>query len=654
MHGAHEARRYRFGMFEFDPVLLELRRDGRRVRLRPQPLKLLALLVSRPGDVVSRDDIQAALWGDDTFVDFEQGVNHCIKQLRDALRDSAESPRFIETVPRHGYRFIAPVHPVPRSEPRLADALPAIGQTAAPASAHAAETAAPAARRHLLWYPAIALLGSAVLIAVAMSGRADVPRPIGAGGTPPVLAVLPFTTTSSDSTLGAGLAHAISSRLGAQRAVAVRAAWPPDDAAKQTPAHEMARATGATWALTGSLTPNGDSIVVLTELVDVGTGSIAWSARFRVETDELFNVETVIAERVVNALQLRLAAAEQERLRRRYTANAAAYDAYVRGRAALVEYTPDGAVRAVAAFEQALDRDNGYALARAGLAMACADMYLRFSGPEDVDRWGMCAEGESRAALDVDPDLAEAHLARAMVARKREFDWGSAIVESQRALVLNANLEQGHFISAAAYYHLGYMEEALIELERGRRLRGQDTIEPIRIEALVALFSGNFVPARAQLEEVSRRSSLAIGDTYLGLAYYYTGNIERARPMLDTLAQSASASTATRAGAALASVLAAGGESSAALVSVNRVLAQEYRDHHVAYSLGAAYAQLGNVAEAVRWLGTAADSGFPCAIWFERDPLLAPLRRHPEFALVQERVHAQRQAALSRLDALGR
>ena len=406
--------------------------------------------------------------------------------------------------------------------------------------------------------------------------------------------------------------------------------------------------------LTGDLTQTGATIVVVTELTDVATGSTTWSGRFRVHSDELFSVENVIAERVVNALQLRVAATEQERLRRRYTANAAAYEAYLQGRAALVEYTPAGTLRAVSAFQAALKQNDRYTLARAGLAMACADMYLRFAKSEDADRWGVCAEAEARAALDVDPDLAEAHLARAMVARKREFDWSGAISASRRALVLNASLDQAHFISAAAYYHLGYMEEAIIELERGRRLRGLDVVEPIRIEALVALFSGNFAAARTHLEEVSRRSSMAIGDTYLALAYYYTGNIERARPMLDALAKSASTTTATRARAALAGVLAALGDRDAALVAVDGVVASDYRDHHVAYSLGAAYAQLGNVDDAVRWLRTAADTGFPCAMWFERDPLLEPLRQQPTFAMVMERVRIQRQATLSRLDTLGR
>jgi hypothetical protein len=111
----------------------------------------------------------------------------------------------------------------------------------------------------------------------------------------------------------------------------------------------------------------------------------------------------VIAERIVGALQLRLAAFEQERLRRRYSNNAAAYQDYLRGRAALVRYTPEGTVDAVKAFESALHRDGKYALARAGLALACADMYLRFAPEHEAARWGDRAEAEARAALKLDP-----------------------------------------------------------------------------------------------------------------------------------------------------------------------------------------------------------------------------------------------------------
>jgi tetratricopeptide (TPR) repeat protein len=248
-------------------------------------------------------------------------------------------------------------------------------------------------------------------------------------------------------------------------------------------------------------------------------------------------------------------------------------------------------------------------------------------------------------ALALDADLAEAHLARAAVARKREFDWNATMTAGRRALVLNPNLEQAHFFVAAAFYHNGYMEEALSEMEQGRSLHGVDEIEPIRIEALVALFSGSFAPARAHLEQVSRLSSQAIGDTYLALAYYYSGSIDRGRAMLESLASHQSASTAARAGAALGGILAAQGEPRAARGYVDRVLKGDYRDHHVAYSLGVAYAQLGDIKEAQRWLHTAADTGFPCLPWFERDPLLEPLRRLPEFSALLDYVRERRESS---------
>ena len=279
--------------------------------------------------------------------------------------------------------------------------------------------------------------------------------------------------------------------------------------------------------------------------------------------------------------------------------------------------------------------------------MACADMYLRFARSGEVERWGERAEAEARTALALDSDLAEAHLASAAVARKREFDWNATILAGRRALVLNPNLDQARFFVAAAYYHNGYMEETLIEMEKGRSLRGVDAIEPIRIEALVALFSGNFAPARAHLEEVSRLSSQAIGDTYLALAYYYSGSVERGRTMLESLANHTSASTSARAGAALAGVLAAQGEPAAARRQIARVLTRDYRDHHVAYSLGAAYAQLGEIDAAGRWLRIAADTGFPCVPWFERDPLLESLRRRREFPDLLEYVRTRRESALS-------
>jgi tetratricopeptide (TPR) repeat protein len=389
----------------------------------------------------------------------------------------------------------------------------------------------------------------------------------------------------------------------------------------------------------------GDDVVVGARLRDTA-GVVLWSDRLQIRARELFSVENVVAGRVVEALNLQLAAREQDRLRRRYTNDGAAYEHYLRGRAALVRYTPEDTRQAVSHFEQALQIDSRYALARAGLAMAAADMYLRFSPASEVEQWGERADAAARAALELDPDLAEAHLARAAIARKREFDWNTTVESSRRAITLNPTLEQAHFFTAAAYYHLGYMEESLIALENGRRLNGPDEIEPLRIEALVALFAGRFTAARTQLQEVSRRSSQTIGDTYLALAYYYTGSTDQGVAMLTTLAPHRSATTAARAGAALAGLLAAEGQPARAREALARVVESDYRDHHVAYSLGAAYAQLGDHDAAVRWLRTAADTGFPCLVWFERDPLLEPLQTPPTWSELLAHVRRTRESSL--------
>jgi tetratricopeptide (TPR) repeat protein len=293
-------------------------------------------------------------------------------------------------------------------------------------------------------------------------------------------------------------------------------------------------------------------------------------------------------------------------------------------------------------------QDPGYALARAGLAMASADMYLRFAPEHELQQWGERAEREADAAIAQDPDLAEAHLARAAVYRKREFDWDQTIAASRRALVLNPNLDQARYFIAAALYHQGLMTEALVEMERGRRVGGSDVVEPARIEGLVALFSAEFSRARQQLEEVSHQTSRAIGDTYLALAHYYSGDAARARVMLDELTREASASTSARSRVTLAAVSAASGDSRAARRLLDVALAGEYRDHHVAYGAGAAFAQLGDHRAAVEWLRQAADSGFPCAVWYERDPLLVPLRQDREFKQLVADLAARSEAARAR------
>jgi DNA-binding winged helix-turn-helix (wHTH) protein/TolB-like protein len=432
--------KYRFGTFEFDGQTLELCKSGRSLSVRPQPLKLLALLLARPGELASRDDLQRALWDGDTFVDFEQGVNHAIRELRAALGDDAESPRFIQTLPRRGYRFIAPVERIITTDatcPRLPDVHQPSTVQVIVAPAPPADGSTGQRESRWMWLTAGSLATVLVGIAIAYLARGSGEARV--ASAPMAISVRPFAAAPADQMLGIGLANAISARLGGQQTMSVR-----------SPTTGTAKPHGVRFVLDGEIIITGPDVTVLARLQDLDMGASVWSDRMRVRADQLFSVEDVITERVVAALRLRLAAADQDRLRRRYTGNSAAYGEYLRGRAFLVKYTREGTQSAIEAFERALQRDPGYTLARAGLAMACADMYLRFARSDEVERWGERAEAEARTALALDSDLAEAHLARAAVARKREFDWNATITAGRRALVLNPNLDQARFFVAAA------------------------------------------------------------------------------------------------------------------------------------------------------------------------------------------------------------
>ena len=624
--------RYRFGPFVLIPSEYVLLRDEKPLHLAPRDFELLVIFVECAGHLLRKDELQQRLWPD-TVVE-EGNLTKHVSTLRKALGDVDGTSGYIATIPRVGFRFTAPVT-------RLGEDAPAPLPLPLPRSAR---------RRSISVAAALALLVLSAVLAVAVSRRSDL-RLNGANRWS-AIAVLPFTALGSDDPdrLGLALADGIITRLSGQTLLPVR----PTSAVRRlaganrpAPA-EIGRALNVDVILEGHIQRAEDTVRVTVQLTDVQSGSPVWAQTFDEVIRGLFRLEDVIAERVAGGLRLRLAAAEQQRLRRRYTEHGDAYAAYVEGRAELLKYTPAGARAAVAAFERALVFDPGYTLARAGLAMSSADMYLRYAPEREVQAWGERARREALAAIALDPDLAEAHLAQATVSRKREFDWEETIAASRRALVLNPNLDQPRYFVAAALYHYGLMKEALAEMERARQVGGSDRIEPLRIEGLVALFSGEFVRARERLEDVSRQSSRAIGDTYLALAYYYSGEVARGRGMLEELTREPSASTSARSRVALASVLARSGDFEAARRLVDSVLAGEYRDHHVEYGIGAALAQLGDPDGAVAWLRKAANSGFPCVVWYERDPWLAPLRKHSGFLDLAADLAARRDAAMTR------
>lgn len=372
----------------------------------------------------------------------------------------------------------------------------------------------------------------------------------------------------------------------------------------------------------------GERFRISTQLVRVNDGAPVWGEHYDLARSDLLGLEDTIAEKISAALQVNINSAERARLYRRYTANPAAYELYLKGRDQLARETSESTLAAVAAFDSALRQDSQYALAHAGLAMACALMRIRFAPEGQIASWEERAQEEAKHALQLDSNLAEAHEAIAAVSRYAEFDWDRVIEESRQALRLNPSLEMPHYYLAVAFYHLGLADQVEPEVRAALDINPATRAEALRVRGTAALFSGHYQEAERFLTELRQMSSGSLADFALAQTLYYEGHHTQAVVMLTALRGGAQAQT--RAQTALAALLAAQHDDQQARALLRTITAGTTMDHHVAYGIGTAYSQLGEFAEARRWLARAAQTGFPCYPWFEQDPLLKPLREDPK------------------------
>jgi len=618
----------RFGPFAFDPATGELFRDGQRVPLQDKPCQVLAALLEHPGAIATREELRQKLWETDTFVDFEHGLNTAIKKVRKALGESAESPQFIETLARRGYRFVAPVTHAQSGDV----ALPG-GEIAAPRAGTAR------LRQVLAVFVALAAMTGIWLaqrFTSAAPSHADAPR------LSTELAVLPLRviggTGGEDlSYMGTAIADAITTRLANVRQIGLRptAAVLPFTDVEGDPTG-IAQKLAVNYLLVGTIQPAERSYRFAVQLVRAD-GVAVWGRTYDEPRAAVLVVQDHIAEQIVSALRVELSPPERARLHVRYTENPRAYDLYLRGRALLVTYTEAKMRDAIGYFEQALALDEQYALARAGLATAAAWFSVRYAYEAEARSWGERADREARRALEQDPMLADAQLAIASAAGTLYggFNWSAVLDGTAKALALDPSLDLAHVVRMRAFYHLGQFDSARAEARIARALNPSPNIEIGRLDVAIELFAGAYDAAESKASALLRETDAPAVRHYLGLAKYYRGDAPGAREILTSVMRGGKPDI--RSQASLASIEAATGLREQARARVAAIERGPYMDHHVAYSLGAAYAQLGDSSQAMRWLQQAVDTGFPCTPWFERDPLLAPVREHPEFARLLRR-----------------
>jgi serine/threonine protein kinase/TolB-like protein len=474
------------------------------------------------------------------------------------------------------------------------------------------------------------------------------------------LAVLPLRSIDSPEVeaahLGVGIADAIVTKLANVQAIRVR----PTSAivsleGRTIDAVAVAHQLQVDHVLTGTVRRAGDAYRFNLQLIRATDDVLVWGRQIDVSQRSLFTIEDQVSAEVVAALQLQISSTERARLDQPSTQNPDAYGEYLQGRALLANYSDSNLREAMNHFERALQIDPSYGLANAGMATAAGTFSVRFAYEQQAADWGRRAEEYASRALKQDANLAEAHLALASAAGTlyRNFDWPTVIRESEKALTLNPNLDLAHSALARAFYHAGLLDWSEAESKRAEETSGGTNVEVERVHLYNQLLTGKFSEAQQLAETLIKRTNAPAIPQYLGLASFYLGDRRRAQDLLANVRRP-DGRPDTRSQASLAGVLAANGQRDQAERTVRAVLESGYMDHHVAYSLGAAYAQLGKPADAVKWLSSAADTGFPCYQWMARDSLLDPIRSDAGFQVFLAELRADYELARTRYESVSR
>lgn len=449
----------RFGVFEVDLHTGELRRNGVKLRLEGQPFQILTLLLERPGQLVTREELKEKLWPSDTFVDFEQSINAGVKRLRDALGDSADSPRFIETLPRRGYRFIYPIQG------------PAAEATATPASSTRRRVAVGLVL-------AAALLAGFWLLNVAGIQERVLSRPTLSEIRS--IAVLPLKNVSGDPNqeyLAAGMTEMLITELGSIGALQVKShqsVMRYRTTAKPLP--EIARELNVDAILEGTVLSSNGRIRVTTNLIQAAPESHIFSESYERDLQDVLSVQGAVARDVASRIQIQLTSQQRKRLSSSRPINPEAYIAYLKGRYHFSQATRGGTPLAKEYFEKAIQLEPGFAPAFASLA----ELYSRGGPAVTQDRRGSYWDARPKArqwaekALAMDDTLSEAHTALAQVGMM-EWDWKMAEREFRRAIELNPSYPLARIWYAEYLNAMLRPDEALEQVRLARQL---DPISP--------------------------------------------------------------------------------------------------------------------------------------------------------------------------------
>ena len=620
----------RFGTYEISLDSGELRKAGVRIRVQQQPLRLLEILLEHPGEVVTREELRSRIWPNESFGDFDQAVNVAIAKLRVALGDSADNPRYIETLPRRGYRFIAGVDVVNRPTTKL-ELLPEVGSSEAEERTHLEVTAAP---KHLLWKHGWKTLGAAialVLLVLVVSIFFWKRRPsTDSLPSSPIrsLAVLPLENLSNDSQdyFADGMTDELITdlaQISALRVISRTSVMPYKGVRKPLP--QIARELNVDAVVEGTVLRSDKQVRITAQLIRAPADKHLWAESYEGDLRDTLALQKKVARAIAEQIRIKVTPQEETVLQNVKVVNPEAYENYLKGRYFWNKRTADGLTKATYYFNQAIESDPTYPLPYTGLA----DIYQVSDRPQ-------LAREEVQKALDLDDQLAEAHNSLARILYLFDRDWEGADREFERAVELNHNYAPAHHWYSMYLALKGRNEQALAEAEKAYEL---DPLSPV-VGANLAKILQEAGQSDKAIEQAKKTLELepdsAVTHAVLGLAY------QDKRMYPEAIAEYKRALQLGGSPAEIRGLL-----GNAYAVSGNRTEAEKivaelkslWPEHpRAALDLAVVFSGLGDKENALSWLEKAQEMRVSDLIGIGRDSHFVELRSDRRFQALVQRV----------------
>ncbi|MGC2196291.1 MAG: winged helix-turn-helix domain-containing protein [Terriglobales bacterium] len=645
----------RFGVFEADLKACELRKHGFRLKLAEQPFQVLAMLLERPGETVTREELRDRLWPGDTFVDFDHGLNNAVMRVREVLLDSSDHPRYVETIPRRGYRFVAPVEDVPGSsvipakngaERVSSPEPPSLESKGSPASPASGRVGWQIGFRRWFTEPRaaltalIVLVGLLALLAFALhgirnsaAGKANLTHSTS-------LVVLPLENLSGDKDqdyFADGMTDELIANLAKIRSLhVISRSTAMAYKGTRKPLSEIARELNVDAVVEGTVMRVGNQVRITAELVQVSTDHHLWADTYESQLGDVLALQNRVSSAIVNEIRINLTPEERDRLAKAPAVTPQAYENYLKGLYYWNKRSDENLTRAIGYFERATSLDSRYALGYAGLADCYAIISAEIFGTMPASEAAPKAKAAAMRALELDPTLAEAQTSLATVKFNYDWDWSGASEGFERAIGLNPSYATAYQRYSLYLIAMGRVQDSFAQIQKAREL------DPLSLSINFSLGWRLYMARQYDAAIAQSKDTLEMDPSYelphliVGQAYEQKGDYAQAIPELRRAVELSKGTPLMV--SALAHAYARSGNRAEAEKLLAELQAESKKQYVSPYYLALVYVGLSRNEQALDWLEQAFADRSNGLVFLKVEPELDQLRLNPRFIALQRKL----------------